>query len=156
MEIVTKQFTHSTHGGSEVVDITEKVKSILSDCQLKEGSVTVFIIGSTASIATTEFEPGLRRDIPELLERIAPKSERYHHDDTWHDGNGHSHVRAALMGCSVTIPFMDGELMVGTWQQSILVDHDNGARQRTMVVQVVGQVIKRLSRCLVEFFQMYY
>jgi secondary thiamine-phosphate synthase enzyme len=139
MQILTKQFFHPTRGGSEVIDITEKVNAVLLGSGLKEGSLTVFVMGSTASITTTEFEPGLRRDIPEMLNRIASNSERYHHDDTWHDGNGHSHVRAALMGCSITIPFLDGGLMLGTWQQIVLVDHDNRARQRTIVVQIVGQ-----------------
>ncbi len=138
MEIITEQISISTRGNSEVLDITEKVTSLLSRHEMKEGNVTVFVVGSTASITTTEFEPGLRKDIPEALERIASQGIRYHHDDTWHDGNGHSHVRAALMGCSLTIPFVNGELMLGTWQQIVLVDHDNRARQRTVVVQLIG------------------
>jgi secondary thiamine-phosphate synthase enzyme len=139
MEIITEQISISTRGNSEVLDITEKVTSLLSRHEMKEGNVTVFVVGSTASITTTEFEPGLRKDIPEALDRIAPHAHRYHHDDTWHDGNGHSHVRAALMGCSITIPFTNGELMLGTWQQIVLVDHDNRPRQRTIVVQLIGK-----------------
>ncbi len=139
MEIKTEQFEVSTRGGSEVVDITDAVNSILNHSGLQEGSVTVFVIGSTASVTTTEFEPGLRRDIPEMLNRVAPQNQRYQHNDTWHDGNGHSHVRAALMGCSVTVPFAASQMMLGTWQQIVLVDHDNRPRQRTIVVQLMGR-----------------
>jgi secondary thiamine-phosphate synthase enzyme len=81
----------------------------------------------------------LRKDIPETLNRIVPQGSRYHHDDTWHDGNGHSHVRAALMGCSLIVPFVKGTLLLGTWQQIVLVDHDNRPRDRTIVVQIFGQ-----------------
>jgi secondary thiamine-phosphate synthase enzyme len=139
MQITTKQFTVTTRGGSEVLNVTDSVSELLRKSHLNEGAVTVFVTGSTASITTTEFEPGLRKDIPEMLDRVAPQAHRYHHDDTWHDGNGHSHVRAALMGCSLTIPFLNGELMLGTWQQIVLVDHDNRPRQRTIVVQIIGE-----------------
>jgi secondary thiamine-phosphate synthase enzyme len=139
MEIVTEQFTVSSRGNSEVVDITEQVAVILAQRKLREGIATVFVSGSTASITTTEFEPGLRRDIPEALQRIAPQGHRYHHDDTWHDGNGHSHVRAAFMGPSLTVPFSQGELLLGTWQQIVLVDHDNRPRDRTIFVQLIGK-----------------
>ncbi len=139
MDIHTDQFSISSKGNSEVLDITDRVQAFVSKHKLSEGQATVFVVGSTASITTTEFEPGLRRDIPEALERIAPQHHRYHHDDTWHDGNGHAHVRASVMGCSLTIPFVNGQLMLGTWQQVVLVDHDNRPRQRTIVVQVIGE-----------------
>lgn len=138
MEIHTEQFTISTRGNSEVLDLTPNVRTLFSRYGLKEGSVTVFVVGSTASVTTTEYEPGLRKDIPAMLERVAPRDLRYHHDDTWHDGNGHSHVRAALMGCSLTIPFANGELLLGTWQQIVLLDHDNRPRERTVVVHIIG------------------
>lgn len=139
MGIVTDRFSLSTNGGSEVVDITQEVTKILSRHRLQEGSLLVFVVGSTASVTTTEFEPGLRRDIPEALNRLIPEKLRYHHDDTWGDGNGHSHVRASLMGPSLTIPFSRGELLLGTWQQIVLVDHDNRPRERTIVVQLSGE-----------------
>ena len=139
MEIVTDRFTVSSRGNSEVVDITEHVAAILAQRKLREGLATVFVSGSTASITTTEFEPGLRRDLPETLQRLVPQGTRYHHDDTWHDGNGHSHVRAAIMGPSLTIPFSQGELLLGTWQQIVLIDHDNRPRDRTIFVQLIGQ-----------------
>lgn len=138
MEIVTERFIVSSRGNSDVVDITERVVGFLSQHKQQEGIVTVFVSGSTASITTTEFEPGLRRDIPEAMERLAPQGARYHHDDTWHDGNGHSHVRAAVMGPSLTIPFSRGELLLGTWQQIVLIDHDNRPRDRTIFVQLIG------------------
>lgn len=139
MEIITERFSVSTNGESEVLDITGQVSNLLGRNKLREGTVTVFVSGSTASITTTEYEPGLRRDIPEVLNRIAPKGSRYHHDDTWHDGNGHSHVRAALMGPSLTVPFSGGELLLGTWQQIVLVDHDNRPRNREIIVQIMGK-----------------
>lgn len=139
MEIFTEQFSTATHGDSEVLDITKKVEALLSAHTLVEGNVIVFVVGSTASITTTECEPGLQRDIPAMLDRLAPQSHRYLHDDTWHDGNGHAHVRAAFLGCSLTIPFADSKLMLGTWQQIVLIDHDNRPRQRTVVVQIIGR-----------------
>lgn len=139
MRVYTESFTLSTRGGSELLDITGHVASCLGRHHLHAGIVTVFVTGSTASVTTTEFEPGLKRDIPEALDRLAPQERRYHHDDTWHDGNGHSHVRAALIGPSLTIPFADGELLLGTWQQIVLIDHDNRPRERTIIVQVIGE-----------------
>jgi secondary thiamine-phosphate synthase enzyme len=138
MEVVTANISISTRGNSEVRDITEDVTSLLSTSGLNNGIVTVFVAGSTASITTTEFEPGLRKDIPDALERLAPHGNRYHHDETWHDGNGFSHVRAALMGPSLTIPFSDGRMVLGTWQQIVLIDHDNRPREREIVVQIMG------------------
>jgi len=139
MEVITEAFSVSTPGSSEVLDITDKVSNLLSKHKLKEGNITVFVSGSTASVTTTEFEPGLRRDIPEAMNRIAPEGIRYHHDDTWHDGNGHSHVRAAVMGPSLTVPFSGGEMLLGTWQQIVLIDFDNRPRSRKVVVQLIGR-----------------
>jgi secondary thiamine-phosphate synthase enzyme len=138
VEVITARISVSTRGNSEVRDITEKVAAVLSESSLKEGLVTVFVTGSTASITTTEFEPGLKKDIPEALDRLAPHGTRYHHDDTWHDGNGFSHVRAAVMGPSLSVPFSRGELLLGTWQQIVLIDHDNRPRDREIVVQIMG------------------
>ena len=139
MEVVTEHIKVSTKGNSEVVDITEKVISLLHQHKLKEGNTTIFVVGSTASITTTEYEPGLRKDIPEMFERIAPSGSRYHHDDTWGDGNGHAHVRASFLGPSIVVPFADGKLLLGTWQQIILIDFDTRARNRDIVVQFIGK-----------------
>jgi secondary thiamine-phosphate synthase enzyme len=139
MAIITERFNISSHGNSEVLDITGQVSAILAKHKLREGSVLVFVTGSTASVTTTEFEPGLRRDIPEILDKLIPQNRRYSHDDTWGDGNGFSHVRASLMGPSLSIPFSKGELLLGTWQQIVLVDHDNRGRERSVVVQLSGE-----------------
>ena len=139
MEIITEHIRVATRGNSEVIDITGQVDALLQKHSLKEGTVTLFVVGSTASITTTEFEPGLRKDIPEMLERIAPSDMRYHHDDTWGDGNGHAHVRAAILGPSLVVPFASGKLLLGTWQQIVLIDFDNRARNRDIVVQFMGR-----------------
>jgi secondary thiamine-phosphate synthase enzyme len=139
MAIITETFPVSTNGNSEVIDITDDVTRILASHKVQEGSLIVFVAGSTASVSTTEFEPGLRKDIPEALNRLVPEKSRYHHDDTWGDGNGHAHVRASLMSPSLTVPFSRGELLLGTWQQIVLVDHDNRPRDRTIIVQLTGE-----------------
>ncbi len=129
----------STSGNSEVVDITGEIAEKIRQSGLHDGIVTVFVSGSTASVTTTEFEPGLRKDIPEMLERLAPADVRYHHDDTWGDGNGHAHVRASFLGPSLTVPFSDGKMLLGTWQQVVLIDFDNRSRHRDIVIQLLGK-----------------
>lgn len=121
-----------------MLDITSAVASLLRSTGLGEGSVLVFVSGSTASVTTTEFEPGLRRDIPEALDRLVPRGSPYHHDQTWMDGNGHSHLRASLIGPSLAVPFSGGKLLLGTWQQIVLVDHDTHPRNRRLIVQFMG------------------
>ena len=139
MEIILDHINLTTKAHSEVVNITDQVSGLLQKHQLKEGSATIFVVGSTASITTTEYEPGLKKDIPEMLERMAPSGVRYHHDDTWGDGNGHAHVRASFIGPSLVVPFTGGELVLGTWQQIVLIDFDNRARNREIVVQFMGR-----------------
>ncbi len=139
MEIRTDHISVSTKANTDIVDLTPGIVQILNRSGLKEGQVTVFAPGATAGISTIEFEPGLLKDIPERLEAIAPSGDTYHHDLTWHDGNGHSHVRATFIGPSLTIPFVDGKMTLGTWQQVILIDCDVPSRQRDIVVQVMGQ-----------------
>jgi secondary thiamine-phosphate synthase enzyme len=139
VKIITERFSVSTRGNSELLDITGRVADLLSKNKLSEGNLTVFVAGSTASVTTTEFEPGLRKDIPEALNRVAPEGMRYHHDDTWHDGNGHAHVRASILGPSLTIPFSGGEMLLGTWQQIVLIDFDNRSRERKVIVQLIGE-----------------
>ena len=103
------------------------------------GNTLIFVPGSTGGITTLEYEPGLIQDLPAALEKFAPQDGHYHHEDTWHDGNGHSHVRSAVVGCSLTVPFREGQLLLGTWQQIVLVDFDNRPRQRELVVQFTGR-----------------
>ncbi|MFO7891685.1 MAG: secondary thiamine-phosphate synthase enzyme YjbQ [bacterium] len=129
----------STRGFSDIVDVTEQVVTVVKKSGLQEGSCMVFVSGSTAGVTTIEYEPGLVKDLPEALEKFAPSEKRYHHDDTWADGNGDAHVRAAIIGGSFTAPFKDGALMLGTWQQIVVVDCDNKSRQRRIVVQIMGK-----------------
>lgn len=137
--IVTKYINLSTQGENDIIDITNNVKKILLESQLKNGIITLFVVGSTAAITTIEFESGLTKDFPNMLERIAPKDTEYEHDSTWHDGNGHAHVRASLIGPSLTIPFINGEISLGTWQQIVFVELDTSSRERKVVAQIIGE-----------------
>lgn len=128
----------STKGHTDVIDITERVASAIKDSGLSDGTVTLFVIGSTAALTTIEYEPGLVHDIKEAFERIAPRSAEYKHHETWHDDNGHSHIRASLLGPSLSVPFANKRMPLGTWQQIILVDFDTRGREREIVVQMVG------------------
>lgn len=139
MDIKTFTFSVSTKGNTDIIDITERVQEIIRDSEFSEGNALVFVPGSTAGITTIEYEPGLIVDYPAFMERIIPSNVNYKHDDTWHDGNGHSHVRASLQGASFTVPFVDKELILGTWQQIILIDFDNRSRNRRVVVQLTGK-----------------
>jgi len=139
MPVNTYHISLSTKGDGDIRDLTEQVASMLSEIKLKDGTVTVFVPGSTASITTIEFEPGLKKDIPEVLNRLVPAGVRYHHDDTWGDGNGYAHVRAAFVGPGITVPFMGGRLSLGTWQQIVLLEFDNRSRRREIVVQFIGE-----------------
>ncbi|MGD9142763.1 MAG: secondary thiamine-phosphate synthase enzyme YjbQ, partial [Dehalococcoidia bacterium] len=120
--ITTGQITLRTRGDGDIVDITREVAEAVAGSEINSGTVTVFIAGSTAGVTTVEYEPGLVADLQNLWERIAPRDIEYQHDRRWHDGNGHSHVRASLLGASLVVPFQNGQLILGTWQQIIVVD----------------------------------
>ncbi len=137
--IVTDSITISTKGHTDIVDITPQIAGLVKKHKLEEGNITLFVPGSTAGITTMEFEPGLKTDLPEAFERFAPVGKLYHHDTTWGDGNGYAHVRASILGPSLTVPFSKGELLVGTWQQIVVVDFDNRSRSRKIVVQLIGE-----------------
>ncbi len=139
MKVITDKLTVSTRGFNDIIDITDQVQSILKKHQVKAGNVTIFVSGSTAGVTTIEYEPGLLKDLPEAFDRIAPMDKRYHHDSRWGDDNGYAHVRASILGASLTVPFSDGRLLVGTWQQIVLVDFDNRPRTRNIVVQIIGE-----------------
>ena len=139
MEVETHSINFKTSGNCNIIDLTGKVEAIISGSNFDEGSVLIFAGGSTAGITTMEYEPGLLQDYPKFFDRIAPVNMNYEHDNTWHDGNGHSHVRASLQGASLTVPFVDGSLTLGTWQQIIFVDFDNRSRSREVVVQLMGR-----------------
>lgn len=139
MEIITKQIKLKTKGTGDLVDITENIRNALHDSKLKEGSALVFVVGSTAAITTFEYEGGLISDIREFCEKIIPREKGYKHDETWGDANGFSHLRATLFGPSIVIPFEDGELLAGTWQQVVLAEFDNRGRDRKVIVQLTGK-----------------
>jgi secondary thiamine-phosphate synthase enzyme len=138
VNILTNHFEINTNGYNDIIDITPRVKGILQDSGLKDGSALIFVPGSTAGITSIEHEPGLLKDYPAFFEKIVPSNIEYEHDKTWHDGNGFSHVRAALQGASFTVPFAGSQLLLGTWQQIILVDFDNRGRNRKVIVQLTG------------------
>ena len=122
----------------EIADITSEVQKAVQESGLRNGAVTVFIVGSTGAVSTMEYEPGLIKDLPKALERIAPSDIDYAHHDTWHDDNGKSHVRSTLIGCSLVVPFMDSKLVLGTWQQIVAMNLDTSSRRREIVLQVMG------------------
>ena len=137
--IYTGEINLKTKGDGEIIDITAKVQKQLMESGITAGIVTIFVEHSTCGITTVEYEPGLIEDLGKLWERIAPKNIPYAHDAHWGDGNGYAHVRASLLGASLTVPFTDKKLTLGTWQQIIMVDFDNRPRSRTVVVQVMGE-----------------
>jgi secondary thiamine-phosphate synthase enzyme len=139
LRIVTDSLSISTKGNTDIVDVSGHVAAIVKKHKFTEGSATIFISGSTAGITTLEFEPGLRDDLPEAFEKIAPIGQLYHHDATWGDGNGYAHVRASLLGPTLIVPFSQGELLLGTWQQIVVIDFDNRSRSRKIVVQLIGE-----------------
>ncbi|HID17341.1 TPA: YjbQ family protein [Candidatus Bathyarchaeota archaeon] len=138
MKVVTKRVRFSTKGEGDIINITGVVEGAVKDAGVKSGIVTAFVPGSTGAVTTIEYEPGLLKDFPAMLERVAPRNIYYEHEKMWHDGNGHSHVRAALIGPSVTIPFEDGRLLLGTWQQVVFVEMDVRRRSRELILQIIG------------------
>jgi secondary thiamine-phosphate synthase enzyme len=139
VKILNNRIHLKTKGAGDLIDITERIVDIVKQTKLGTGQATVFNIGSTAAITTFEFETGMIKDMQELYEKIVPSSRHYHHDDTWGDANGFSHLRAALQGPSITIPFERGQLLLGTWQQVVLAEFDNKPRNRQVVVQIIGE-----------------
>ncbi len=133
-----QQISLSTKAHGHMHDLTGEVAAIVRASRISTGTATVFTVGSTAAVGTIEFEPGLERDLPEILDRLIPPSRNYGHEQAWHDGNGHSHLQAALLGPSLTVPVAGGKLVLGTWQQIVHLECDVRGRQRTVVVTVVG------------------
>jgi len=138
MDIITKTLDFQTKGNTDIIDITENVQRALKETNLKEGFINIFVPGATGAVTTMEYEPGLIEDITGAIERIAPIGIEYKHNLKWGDCNGHSHVRASLIGPSLTIPFSNAKLMLGTWQQIVFIDFDVRPRAREIVLQVVG------------------
>lgn len=129
----------STRGNADMHDITEQISNAVAESGMKDGTATVFCPSSTSAVTTIEYEGGALSDLKRLFDEIVPAGRDYAHDARWHDGNGHSHVRAALLGPSLTVPFVDGRLTLGTWQQVIYVDFDNRPRRRELVIQLIGE-----------------
>ena len=137
MTIISDKFVVKTKGFTDIIDITSHVDELVNKHKIENANALIYAIGSTASITTLEYEPGLLKDLPEALEKFAPVNKEYFHDQTWQDGNGHAHLRSALIGTSENIPVVDGALFLGTWQQIVLVDFDNKPRTRTILVQFI-------------------
>jgi len=137
--IFQQQISVRTTGHGDMHDLTGQVAEVVAASGVRAGTVTVFNVGSTAAIGTIEFEPGLERDLPEILDKLIPPSRNYGHEQAWHDRNGHSHLQATLLGPSLAVPITDGKLMLGTWQQIFHLECDLRGRQRTVVVTVLGE-----------------
>jgi len=139
MSVFYDEINIKTKGEVDIIDITSDIQNVIDKSKINNGLVCVFVPGSTGTITTIEYEPGLKKDFPRALQKIAPKGEYYNHHETWHDDNGHSHVRASLMGPSVTIPVKDGSLLHGTWQQIVFIELDTSSRNRKIIVQLIGE-----------------
>ncbi len=139
MEVVPGTIELRTHGDAHCIDITDQVARAVAGSGLRDGVAQLFVIGSTAALTTIEFEPGCVQDLQELFERIAPRGADYAHHERWGDHNGHSHMRASVLKPDLAVPFVEGSLTLGTWQQIILVDFDDRPRERTVVCQVLGR-----------------
>ncbi|MEM2122422.1 MAG: secondary thiamine-phosphate synthase enzyme YjbQ [Candidatus Bathyarchaeia archaeon] len=139
MVVISKEVHLESKRELDIIDVSEMVQKSVYESGLEKGIVTVFVSGSTGALTTIEYEPGLLRDLPEALERIAPRDIPYEHEKRWHDGNGHSHVRASLLGPSLTIPFINRRLTLGTWQQIIFIELDVRPRSRNLIIQIIGE-----------------
>ena len=139
MWVQKTDLSFKTKGRTDILDITSHVRQEVEASGAKDGVVTIFVPGSTAGVTTIEYESGVLQDLAEAIERLAPESIHYHHDARWGDGNGFSHVRAALLGPSLSVPFSAGKLQLGTWQQIVLIDFDNRPRHRQIVLQIIGE-----------------
>jgi secondary thiamine-phosphate synthase enzyme len=139
LTVRTKKFTEKTAGFCDIVDITGKITEEIDQAKIRQGLISVFVSGSTAALTTIEHEPGLIKDLKELVEKLIPSNRKYHHDDRWGDDNGFSHLRACLFGPSLSIPIENGRALLGTWQQVILLDFDNRPRTRQVTVQLIGE-----------------
>jgi len=137
--VVTKQISLQSKGHCDILDITPEVEQQIAEADINNGTVTLFVAGSTAGVSTIEYESGLLSDFPAMWERIVPENIPYKHDRAWGDGNGHSHVRASLLGASLVVPFNNKRLTLGTWQQIIVVDFDNRPRSRQIILQIMGE-----------------
>lgn len=139
LTVLTKYLSLNTEGEKDIIDVTRMVSEAVHESGVKDGVVTIFVPGATGALTTIEYEPGLLLDFPNMLERVAPRKMLYEHEKRWHDGNGHSHVRASLIGPSLTIPVVKGKLTLGTWQQIVFLELDIRSRRRRLILQIMGE-----------------
>ncbi|HEY5123775.1 MAG TPA: secondary thiamine-phosphate synthase enzyme YjbQ [Ignavibacteria bacterium] len=139
MKIISEEIIKKTKGNCDIINITNEIETFLSKSKITNGVLTIFSIGSTGGVSTVEYEPGLLKDIKIFFDKILPSALRYNHDDTWGDGNGHSHLRSFLVKTSLSVPVIKGELTLGTWQQVVFIDFDNRPRTRRIVFQIMGE-----------------
>ena len=139
MAVESQELRFRTHREGEIIDITDKTQRVVESSRMRSGVAVLFVPGSTGAITTIEYEPGLLADLPVALERLAPKDASYEHEKRWHDGNGHSHIRASTIGPDLSVPFRDKKLTLGTWQQIVFLELDVRPRDRTVIVQLVGE-----------------
>ena len=139
MKVLTKTLKVKTKGENDMINITEEISKIIKNVEIRNGIITLFVSGSTSALTTIEYESGLISDFPKMLDRIVPKNIEYGHEQMWHDGNGHSHVKASLVGPSLTIPISDSRLTLGTWQQIVLLELDIRSRDRLIILQILGE-----------------
>jgi secondary thiamine-phosphate synthase enzyme len=139
MNVVTERIHIESRGDMDIIDITQAVEKTVTGSKLQNGVATVFVPGSTGALTTIEYENGLLQDLPAAMERIAPRNITYEHDKRWHDGNGHSHIRASIIGPSISVPFVEGRLTLGNWQQLVFVELDARSRSRDLIVQIIGE-----------------
>lgn len=139
MAVDTQTIQFQSQGENDIIDITQKVCESISTSKINTGIVTLFVPGATGALSTIEYEPGLLQDIPQILEEIAPRDRHYHHHETWGCDNGRSHIKATLLGPSLTIPFIEKKLTLGTWQQIIFLELDTRARTRKVICQIIGE-----------------
>ncbi len=137
--VITRNISRQSQGHGDIIDITAQVEREVAEAGVNSGTATLFVAGSTAGLSTIEFEPGLVSDFQAMWERNVPRNISYQHDRRWGDGNGYSHIRASLLGASLVVPFSDGRLTLGTWQQIVLVDFDNRPRSRQIILQIMGE-----------------
>ena len=137
MTVVTKQLSIRTRGEEDIQDITDKVAEAIAETKLKNGVVTIFVPGSTGALTTIEYEPGLKKDLPRVMDQIAPYEEYYEHHKTWGDDNGSGHVKASIIGPSIIVPFKDGDLILGRWQQIVVINFDTRRRKRNVILQIL-------------------
>ena len=139
MKVLSDTIQLHSEGEGDMIDMTMQLSNIVKESKIINGTLTIFVSGSTAAVTTIEYEPGLLHDFPKMLSRIVPKDIEYKHDNTWHDGNGHSHVRSSLIGPSLTIPIIGGKLTLGVWQQVVLLEMDTRSRSQTVILQMMGE-----------------